>query len=143
VIDLQADPVSTWILARLYDEDAGVTSRQLVKQLCQKSFQAMTSDDDYRRAMITLGNQGYITNVDSNTHMITETGMIGLRRQVVYPIDKFIENGGNMPTSIRSKFYERVHHLQINKGHTTAAVVKWCIENTPEVLEFIKAIKGA
>lgn len=53
-------PIATWILARLYDEPHPVPRKDLLKHLCQKSFDSMTNDSDFAKTIDDLIKSKYI-----------------------------------------------------------------------------------
>jgi len=47
-------PIATWVLARLYEEQHPIPRKDLLKHLCQKSFDMMTNDSDFATTMDEL-----------------------------------------------------------------------------------------
>lgn len=54
-------PIATWVLARLYDEKHPIPRKDLLKHLCQKSFDSMTNDSDFATTIDDLVESKCIT----------------------------------------------------------------------------------
>lgn len=44
-------PIATWVLARLFDDDMPIPRKNLLKKLCQASFDSMNADNDFADTM--------------------------------------------------------------------------------------------
>lgn len=53
-------PIATWILARLYDEDNPISRKNLLRNLCQASFDSMSVDTDYSTTLSELEKEELI-----------------------------------------------------------------------------------
>jgi len=53
-------PIATWILARLYDVDNPLPRKNLLRNLCQASFDSMSVDTDFSTTLSELEKEGLI-----------------------------------------------------------------------------------
>ncbi|HYL65903.1 MAG TPA: hypothetical protein VEU72_01975 [Nitrosopumilaceae archaeon] len=139
-------PVATWILARLFNENKPVLRKDLLRNLCQASFDSMTSDDDFSKTTEMLVKGKYIQSVDIDNatgttgYLITEEGIIAFRRQISTALEKIQRQLDKIPSVTRnSKFTNIVNALKSNSNILTTSI-KLCIDNAPQILEFIKTV---
>lgn len=59
ILDIRK-PIATWILARLFDEDTPIPRKDLLRNLCQASFDSMLADTDFSQTINNLLNARYI-----------------------------------------------------------------------------------
>lgn len=165
VMDVKT-PIATWILARLFNDDIPVTRKNLLRNLCQASFDSMTNDEDFSEAIRKLENAKYIEYarkkhtelapihnpvlITMSTGMqevertiegytITEAGIMAFRRQIITPLEKIIPHVSKTRSSKIPQFAEIVTTLS-STINLAKSVVDLCTNNAPQVLDFIKIL---
>ena len=164
ILDIKT-PISTWILARLFDEELPLGEKDLLRKLCQASFDSMNADNDFDNAITALRTAGYIehgekeyrelvplrnnsllTVQETGMHevtrkrtgfSITKAGIIAFRRQIATPIEKIVSNVNKLDPSKTSPFKKILNELNSHRSILEASIAL-AIENAPHILEFIK-----
>lgn len=164
-------PIATWVLARLFDEEMPIPRKNLLKKLCQASFDSMNADNDFADTMKKLEAEEYIEyskadapeflpvqehNVVSylpsetklqkvtKTHkgyVITEAGIIAFRRQIATPLEKIRRYADKLSSSHISKFEQLINELKSKSGSIISFAIKKCIDDAPYILKFIDSSK--
>lgn len=161
-------PITTWILARLFDEEYPIPRKTLLKRLCQASFTSMMNDEDFGNEMEALEKDGYIEferkdriehmplteeNIVSATmtstryervstpvegYVITEKGIIAFRKEIVTKIQNIKPHIDRLAAYKIEKFKTITETVEFSTD-LLKDVVKLCVDNAPLVLEFIKS----
>lgn len=78
--------------------------------------------------------------VDHSGYVITVSGIMAVRRQIITPIEKIKQNIENYPENKVGKFKTIIDHLKSN-ATVTLSTIKLCIDNAPLFLDFINYVK--
>lgn len=158
-------PTATWILARLYDEEIPISRKNLMKNLCQASFDSMVGENDFGNTMKQLTDAKYIEQINQSYtdlvtspsllagvggsqqvtreregYVITELGIYAFRKQIATPLEKIKANIDKVPSMSRfEKFKNIIATLKANSNLISLGV-KLCVENAPLVIDFIKTM---
>jgi hypothetical protein len=162
--------ISTWILARLMDEEYPISRKNLLKQLCQASFASMTRDDEYGETIEELKKAGYIEFKQANVtrfipindglglsfsnqkrlervnepregYEITEDGIREFRKQIVTTIDHIRPEIERVSKNNIKKFETIIETIR-RTSNLMESVTKLCIDNAPLVLDFINTVRS-
>ena len=162
-------PVATWVLARLYNEEKPIQRKNLMKYLCNASFDSMTGEKDFGNTLKQLIDAKYIENTteeyadfldvlenpnapeeEQTTRLqevkrkregfvITESGIYVFRKQIGTPLEKIQTYIDKIPSVTTNKFKKIVDALKLASDIISTAV-KLCVDNAPLVLEFIQKV---
>jgi len=164
------NPIATWVLAKLYEEDQPISRKEILKKLCQASFESMSEMDEFSTIIKQLEDEKYIeytrgnyteyipvqskssfaTSSETKLQPVTkrkegyeigEAGIIAYRAQIISPLEKIKTQTDILPNEKESKFSVLTDKLKATRDVAEFAVKK-CIENAPQILEFIKFAKS-
>ena len=165
----EIEPISTWILARLYDEEVPISRKNLLRNLCQASFDSMIANDDFSSIFDALIKNHYIEfekqsyedfypvkkvdtiqfseNEEISMQKITKIkeGFVISEQGIILFRTRIITQIEKIRPhlkkleNVETRFHSLIKELQSN-SNTSQVIIKACIENTPLVLEFINSV---
>ncbi len=163
-------PIATWVLAKLYNEELPIQRKDLMKYLCNASFDSMTGENDFANTMKQLLDSKYIENITReysdflpvtdnlslpeeeqttrlqevkrkrDGYVITETGIYAFRKQIGTPIEKIRPHLTKLSMTAKTEKFRRVIETLKSESDVMGPVIKLCVENAPLILEFMKAM---
>src|SRR5581483_5082343 len=96
----KGDPIALWIFARLFDSSINMGRRDLLKNLCQASFDTMNEVSDFDKGLELLVTDGLISSskLGGEAHYnITEKGIITFRKDLVKTVLDSVKKVENNP----------------------------------------------
>lgn len=134
-------PTFVWILAKLYDEEKPINRKNLLKKLCQASFELMSNETvDFNNALASLERLKCIEhNWDesgTSIFVISEVGIIKFRKDLGTPLIKINQNVDKFSSVKNKKFLNILEKIK-NSSDITTLAVKLCVDNTPFFIEFL------
>ncbi len=133
IIDLTKSSIASWVLAKLYDQSQPLHRLELLKMLCQESFDLMNETNEYPDTLKTMVKLDYIAFKDEK-YSIEEQGIIAVRRQLITPIINLKKEG--TIEKVTERFKQLVDSLH---DYTDVAyfVTRNIVSNAPLFLDFI------
>jgi hypothetical protein len=165
-------PIATWVLARLFNENHPISRKDLLRHLCQASFDSMTGDKDFANTIQKLIDAKYIEYtkeayqdlvpvkdndafaIQSSTklqeihrvsegYVITDDGIIAFRRQIVTPLEKIQSHLNKIPsTIIKDNRFSKIFDALKSNANILESAIQLCINNAPQILEFIRHVSN-
>ena len=133
--------IDYWILSYLYENDS-VTRKDILKNLCQASFELMEKPEQYSDSINSLLSSSLIQTNRSDIEnlnvefSITETGIIEYRKNIVNPFVYMKKNlperleSDDSPSGIFLKELSKCTILEVSK-----LIVRKILENAPIIVE--------
>ncbi|MDE1764972.1 MAG: hypothetical protein KGI27_01725 [Thaumarchaeota archaeon] len=162
--------VVTWILSYLYNQNVPIPRKDLLKKLCNASFDSMTGSNDFDSAIKQLTDAKYIENttrevseyvpVIDNLNLpeeeqtnklqemkhrvegivITEDGIFEYRKQIGTPLEKIQPHLDKVSASPQAQEFKGIIKTLKFSDDVIGSAVKLCIENAPLIVKFIKEV---
>ena len=148
--------VAVWILARLYDDTGGITRQDLLKNLCQASFETMSNNDEsdsFHESLKQLINSKYIFDAssftsgitstiqpqaDSGLYKITDKGIVAVRKEFGNKFINIQKHADQLTAIVNKKpTYKKIFEAIKNSSNAVSTGIQLIVKNTPLVLSFI------
>lgn len=151
-----------WILARLYN-GACLDDKELLRKLCDASFDMIKETSDYDSALENLQNAKYIENVTKTIEAfekidtpfaltpklqqvnkkisgfeITRAGLIAYRKEIIFPIQKTKPYFSKLDKKLTEPTHKELLQKLINSSDMPTAIINACIDNAPLIMEILQ-----